>query len=278
MAEELKRQKDVRKAYRGHCTQNMKEAETIMFSENEDDSTLIKLEDLLQTVTKRMEKITLCDDKIESMASSETVETEISDALQYSDRLMEFTNKVERILSKYRHGQDIPDRKEIVTETRGVITETRGVRLPKMVIKDFTGDPLEWNAFWDSFHAAVDCKSSMRNVEKMNYLVSFLKDDAERAIKGLSLTDANYTIAVDILKKRFGNKQCIINAYMNAMMEIPDARDDVKSLRTFYDTMEGYIRGMEALAVSPFSYGYLLMPVLLRKLPEDLRCGVRRQI
>ena len=42
-------------------------------------------------------------------------------------------------------------------------------------------------------------------------------------------------------------------------------------LRTFYDTCESYIRGLESLGVVTDTYGSLLIPVLLKKLPEEVR-------
>ena len=34
----------------------------------------------------------------------------------------------------------------------------------------FSGDPLQWQSFWDCFEAAVDHNSSITNVQKLNYL------------------------------------------------------------------------------------------------------------
>ena len=86
MAEEFKRVKDVRAAYRGHCTRNMEQAKMIMGAWT-DETSLEELKDVLETVTSRMEKITLCDDKIEKLAKSEEIEKEVCDALQYNDTL-----------------------------------------------------------------------------------------------------------------------------------------------------------------------------------------------
>ena len=128
------------------------------------------------------------------------------------------------------------------------------VKLPKMVLKNYAGDPLEWISFWESFEAAVDSQP-ISNIEKMNYLKNYLKGEAERSISGFSLSNENYTSAVELLKQRFGQKQTLINSYMEALWKIPNATTDVKKLRTFYDTMEGYIRGLEALRVTSDSYG-----------------------
>ena len=49
------------------------------------------------------------------------------------------------------------------------------INLPKINIKSFEGDPLEWLTFWDSFSAAIDKNLELSDVEKMNYLNGMLK-------------------------------------------------------------------------------------------------------
>ena len=54
-------------------------------------------------------------------------------------------------------------------------------------------------------------------VDKFNYLNSLLLNSASEATSGLSLTAANYDEAITILKRRFGNKQLIINRHMETL-------------------------------------------------------------
>ena len=51
------------------------------------------------------------------------------------------------------------------------------VNLPKLTIKPFDGDTLEWMSFIDSFNAAVH-KSNLSDVEKFNYLRGYLSRNA----------------------------------------------------------------------------------------------------
>ena len=87
--------------------------------------------------------------------------------------------------------------------------ETR-IRLPKLELKRFNGELTNWMAFWDSFEAAIHHNDELSSVDKFNYLNTLLEDSAAAAVAGLTLTSAKYGEAVDILKKRFGNKQMII--------------------------------------------------------------------
>ena len=145
------------------------------------------------------------------------------------------------------------------------------VKLPKITLKSFSGNPLEWLSFWDSFQASVDKHSDISGVDKMNYLCGLLKGEAARVIQGLPLSESNYKRAVDLLKERFGQKQVLINAHMDALLKIPVATNDVKKLTSLYDACEGYIHGLELLDVDPESYGDLLIPIVMKKLPKEVR-------
>ena len=43
-------------------------------------------------------------------------------------------------------------------------------RLPKLSLPYFSGDPLMWQSFWDSFSAAVHTNPNLTGVQKLNYL------------------------------------------------------------------------------------------------------------
>ena len=138
---------------------------------------------------------------------------------------------------------------------------TRGhdnIKLPKLEISKFSGDPTTWQPFIDSFNAAVNNSRSLSNVEKFNYLRSFMTGDAMHAISGLSLTNNNYDEAMQLLKNRYGNSQVIISAHMNALVKLPHVDDKLENLRKFYDDVESHIRSLTTLGIDIKSYGTLV--------------------
>jgi hypothetical protein len=54
------------------------------------------------------------------------------------------------------------------------------------------------------------------------------------------------------------------------------AWNSVCSLRTFYDTTETNIRGLDSLGQSESTYGSLLTPVILQKLPSEVKTNITR--
>ena len=64
----------------------------------------------------------------------------------------------------------------------------------------------------DSFVAAIDSCADLKDIEKFNYLHSYLEGEAFWTIQGIELTDKNYSEALGTLRKRYGNRQRIISA------------------------------------------------------------------
>ena len=156
-------------------------------------------------------------------------------------------------------------------------TSSHMSRLPKLNLPTFSGNPLNWNTFWDSFNVAVNSNPNLEGVQKFNYLRAQLSGDASRAIAGFPLTNNNYKQAVDLLKARFGEPQKIINNHMQALLNLPNPANDITSLQQFYDSMETHVRGLASLGKSQESYGDLLVPIIIGKLPNNLRRNLARE-
>ena len=113
----------------------------------------------------------------------------------------------------------------------------------------------------------------------MNYLKSLVEGPAAAAIKGLSFTSQNYISAKTILEDRYRNKQLIISSHMDNLLKLAvvSSVNDVKGIRQLYDKTEIHIRGLQALGVEAQQYGSLLVPVLLSKVPQELRLIISRE-
>ena len=146
------------------------------------------------------------------------------------------------------------------------------VKLPKLDLRKFDGDISKWPSFWDAFESSVHSNTKLAPVDKFNYLNSLLVNSASEAISGLSLTAANYDEAVTILKRRFGNKQLIINRHMETLLNISSVKSglNIQALRQLHDLIESQVRILKSLGVSSSSYGSLLSSVVMSKLPQDL--------
>lgn len=86
-------------------------------------------------------------------------------------------------------------------------------RLPKLILLTCDGTITSWTSFWELYSSAVHSNVDLSPVQKFSYLKTLLVGVAKEAVDGLSLSAVSYDEAVDILKKRFGNKQKIIDKH-----------------------------------------------------------------
>ena len=152
-------------------------------------------------------------------------------------------------------------------------------KLPKLTMQRFGGDIKEWASFWEGFESAVDKNSSLSDIDKLNYLRSLLEGQAALCISGLSLSGRNYVEAIDILKNRFGDEQLLVNNCIQTLMNMQPIKSDHElfKIRHFYDNIESNIRSLRALNIDVKSYGPILLPMIMPKLPPDIRLNLTRK-
>ena len=80
----------------------------------------------------------------------------------------------------------------------------------------------------------------------MNFLVNYVEGDAAGVIRGLSLNNENYQVALKMLTDRFGDPQVLISAHMAKLLSLDTIFDisDVRGLRKLYDEVETQVRSL----------------------------------
>ena len=88
-------------------------------------------------------------------------------ATAFNMKLKKFKRKLQKYL-KYHQESSAP------IETRRDARRNGGVKLPKTVLRKFSGDRLDWKSFKETFEAAVHTSGSISNIEKFTYLKMYL--------------------------------------------------------------------------------------------------------
>ena len=65
---------------------------------------------------------------------------------------------------------------------------------------------------------------------------------------------------------------------MDELLKLHVCDDRVNSLRLFYDKVSVHVRGLQSLGVSSEQYGSLLIPIIMSKLPNDIRIQITRKV
>ena len=113
----------------------------------------------------------------------------------------------------------------------------------------------------------------------MNYLLSYLTGEALKTVQGLKLSEPNYSAAIEMLQERYGDKQVLISTHMNKLLNLSNSGNlnDLKYLRELYNNIDTQVRSLTSLGMDPDSYGPMLIPVVMSKLPENLKLNITRQ-
>ena len=121
-------------------------------------------------------------------------------------------------------------------------------------------------------------ESELPDITKFTYLRSLLKGEAKVSIQGLTLTNANYILTIDILKKRLGKTDRIVFSHIEELLNISVPKQPrVSVLWELNDKFQAHVCSLEALGITSEQYGVLLCPVILSRLPPDLRLEWARE-
>ena len=230
--------------------------------------------------------IALRDTMLEKVNRVKELDADIIDLIEDEEQLIEEDEKATEfsIFSKERLRainifieRHYTNKEETLTVTSSL--SNRAVRLPKLDIKHFSGQPEHWSEFWDSFNCAIHENDTISDVQKMTYLKNLVEGSAAQTISGFKISKDNYLIALNLLKERYNNKHLQVTTHMNNLLELEPVTDlkHVKELRDIYNTVETQIRSLENLGIDSKMYGPFLIPVLQRKIPSELNLIISRQ-
>ena len=150
-------------------------------------------------------------------------------------------------------------------------------KLPKLTLEKLRGDVTTFQSFWEQFNSNIHENASIPETDKFKHLKSLLDGPAARVVQGLTLRSANYKHARELLEDRYGRTQVIISAHMDNFLKLnPSTSEKPHQLRYLYDQIRVQIRGLEALGVKTETYGQFLIPVIMSKLPTEIRLQVAR--
>ena len=171
------------------------------------EDTLTEIREILQSIKGKEELITELNGRIIDFIEEDKIREDVEEATEFEIKV------IEEFLHKY------PQKSKSHTPAiQRKKADSTGVKLPKLFIKRFTGEPTEWQQFSDTFKATIDVNTSISKIEKFSYLEGYLGGVAEKCIEGITLSDNNYQNAFHLLEEWYCNKQLIIASHVNKLL------------------------------------------------------------
>ncbi|KAA0200953.1 hypothetical protein HAZT_HAZT003521 [Hyalella azteca] len=150
------------------------------------------------------------------------------------------------------------------------------VKLPNISLIKFTGDPLQWSNFWDLFKTSIHERTDIAAPAKFHYLTSQLSGAAANLLAGFDNTEASYHEAVSLLESTYGKKRILIQARLDAILDLPSPTPTVADISEFRSQYEGHLRSLKSLGCNIVEAGYVFAEILMRKLPRETRDHLNR--
>ena len=233
-----------------------------------------ELETFIRTIEIKEQIIKGLDNDIIDMIDEDHIDEDVEVATQFEIKVGKALLTLKKFLKKHGNEKD----SEISFPSSS--SRVTGVKLPKIFIKKFNGDPINWQQFSDTFEATVHKNESLSNIEKFTYLKGYIEGPAAQCIEGIMLSNDNYKEARDLLTERYGNPQLITSSHMNKLIKIEKVISvhNIKELRNLHDKVESHVRSLIAIGINSEHYGALLIPIILDKLPDDIRLVISRKL
>ena len=188
-----------------------------------------------------------CETLLETILDTEIEVTELSYRIQdlmlddnelgeYLKNSTVFNLKLKKSKRKLQKCLEYHSESSVPIEIRRDARRNEGVKLPKIVLRKFSGDTLDWRSFKETFEASVHSSDSISNIEKFTHLKTYLDKSALQAIEGFPLKNENYAAAWQLLHERYGNEQLIISCHMNNLIKLdPIIQPSVKEMQKLHD-------------------------------------------
>jgi len=292
LEEDIDSWKKKRSIFRRNTTKLVNKILDLRNSEEKIDRIALKSNSI--QLTKQYEELRILDKNILEFSlkneENDVCEKELEDTSEYENKVTqalifaeEKLGEDDEVCSVISCGSNKSMSKESIASNTSESQDwgnpsTVRVKLPKLELRKFSGDIHEFQEFWDSFSSAIHENTGLANVDKLKYLKGFLEGQARSVISGLPVTDANYEVAINLIKKRFAKPSVIQHAHINRLISISPVynEDDVNRLRKFRDEIEANFRGLEAQGVEKSSYSRIVVPVLVEKLPKSIKYNMVR--
>lgn len=150
------------------------------------------------------------------------------------------------------------------------------IKLKKVDLPIFDGDPLEWPQFWDMFNSCINSQTSYSDVLKAHQLKLHLTGKALNAIKDIRIEGQNYREMLSRLFSRYDNSNYLKCSFLKRLQTLECPKDNLEKLQSFYDEVNYCVTELKRMGeqCTDTAVAY----PLINKLPFRIRDKVLNKI
>ncbi|XP_063620692.1 uncharacterized protein LOC134793097 [Cydia splendana] len=144
---------------------------------------------------------------------------------------------------------------------------------PKIEIPIFNGNYHQWTSFKDLFTETIHKNNSISNAQKMQFLKSKVKGEAEKLIQHLKISTDNYQVCWEILNHRYNNTKLIFSSHVNILLGLPTMQQQTAvAIKRLHDNTKECLHAIQNLGVDSVdtsTWDPLIVHLLAQKLDAD---------
>ncbi len=126
---------------------------------------------------------------------------------------------------------------------------------------------LEFYGLFDSMISVINSQNGLDDIMKFAYLRTKLEDEPARLLAGLSVTSANFAVAIEMLKEEYEDLEAVIDIHYSELIAIPRAKN-VMELKSNYHKIEGHLRCLDSLKMD--TNHRIFVTIIKSKIPPQI--------
>ena len=230
----------------------------------------ILIDSLIEQVTQKFSKVEVCSNELQNEMDDTALEADIEKIDDLENQVIDVKVKARAVIDKLHKensGQKTPDN---ATPVYLQHPPQIAAKLPDAKLKEFHGVEEEFPSFIDNFTALVHNNPYLPDVEKFSYLRGIVKVDV---INHFPLTAEFYQVALDKLKKVYGDTTLIVTKHLNSLLDMNKRKKPTnnKELEEFYHFLETKITCLETLNRPITQDNEMLITLIYRQVPRKLK-------
>uniref|UniRef100_A0A8D8SE53 Integrase catalytic domain-containing protein n=1 Tax=Cacopsylla melanoneura TaxID=428564 RepID=A0A8D8SE53_9HEMI len=151
---------------------------------------------------------------------------------------------------------------------------TSPVEVPKIPVLDlpsFNGNPRDWPIFYETFKSVIHTNKSLSDDQKVQYLISRLKDQALSLCSGIPPIGSNYETIFKALTDRYQDVRSLASYYIDNILNFKTIKEESKAeYNNFIDQFGASVAALRALKIENLDE-FLLYAIGIKKLDVEMR-------
>ena len=232
---------------------------------------LIRLQQIVELLKKKQAFLSEQNQKIQSLFDDpDNLDDEIVETEEYDDKICQNIDYVHRFVKrKTRHSSQ---ESSFALGSTTISRNIQNINLPKLDLRSFSGNYLDWISFFDRFKGVVIDNDQLTNSLRLRYLKSAVEGEASKMLTSITVTDDNFDVAMEISHNQYDNKRLILRAHIHGIVSYrPVSSENTRELRKLVDTMEENRLSLRNMGQPVEHQDPFFVYLIAEKLPTETR-------